>query len=505
MFSNLISEEKVSSYWGLVNMLYPLAAGVCLIYLLRSFLKPRWNRPCTAVLPFLLQLFSAVLIGWDPGSVGRFPGLAWMGYLMFLVMLCCVFYKGTWQEKIYIAVTFYGFYLLAMLAMEYTGYGLFHLVSGLETSAAGTKTPLFLFYTCPLFTVIPYETAYAYARLCNIIFLSLLISACFLIGFTCRFLAGKLRRRTWKMGRKELVFLLLPESAGISFYIFMAFVKPLLFEHAAVDLAKKYGPVLYIIIPALAVGFLAAILYSCDIFEQIMMLGEEKGKAVLLQGEVEQLEMHIREIEQLYTGIRSMKHDMKNYLFDMKNLLSARGIRVEEDKEGLGAYFSGIGETLERLNFNFYTGNPITDVIINGKYQQARQLEIQFSCSFFFPKDYGISAFDIGVILNNALDNALEACGNLRKLKPEELLCIQIETFCRNNMYFIEIANRFDGILRYEETKGGLMTRKDDLFEHGLGFRNISLCAEKYLGKADYRYSKDTFYLTVMMQRVWNG
>lgn len=505
IFSSLISEDKVSSWWGIVNIVYPLAASVCLVYLSRGFLKLKWKQPWMAVLPFFLHLVSVLIIGWEPGSGWPFPGLALLGYLVFLIVLCCAFYRGDFFEKVYIATTFYAFYLLIMLAMAYIGYGLFHLVSRLDASAVRPKPPVFIFYTCPLFTVIPYETARAYGGLCNMIFLLLMAGACCLIVFAGRFLAKKLRRRTWKMGGKELVFLLLPESAGISFYVFMTFVKPLLFDETAVNLAKQYGLVLYIIIPALAVGFLAAILYSCDIFEQIMLLGQEKGKSVMLLGQVEQLELHIREIEQLYTGIRRMKHDMKNYLFDIRNLLDTRGICVEEDEEGLGAYFSGIGKTLEQLDFRFHTGNPITDVIVNGKYQQARQMGIEFSCSFSFPKEYGISAFDIGVILNNALDNALEACGNLQKRKPEEPLFIQIETYCRNNMYFIEIANRFDGILRYEETKGELLTRKDNAFEHGLGFQNLSLCAEKYLGKAAYRYSTDTFYLTVMLQRVWNS
>lgn len=41
------------------------------------------------------------------------------------------------------------------------------------------------------------------------------------------------------------------------------------------------------------------------------------------------MQAHIREIEQLYTGVRSMRHDMQNYLFDIKSLLAAQGVSVE--------------------------------------------------------------------------------------------------------------------------------------------------------------------------------
>ena len=507
MFGNLISQEKVSSAWGIVNVLYPLAASGALLYLFGSSFKLRGRQPLLAGLPFFLHLFLTMVMGWEPGGVRPFYGLAIFGYLAFLMALCCTFYRGALAKKAYLSAAFGACYLLAMAAMEYTGYGLFHLIARWEVAelGAGACEPLMIFYTCPLFAKIPRGMAYAYAGLCNLIFLLLLAGACGLIIFSSWYLAGKFGRRTWKMGRKELTVLLIPAGAGISFYVFMAFVRPLLFEPAAVDLAKKYGLVLYVIVPALAVGYLAAVLYSCDLLEQMMSLGAERGRSALLQGQVEQLETHIREIEQLYTGIRSMKHDMKNYLFDIQSLLRARGIDVDADEEGLGAYFSGIGEAMKRLDFSFHTGNPITDVIINGKYQQARQLGIQFSCEFFFPNGYGIRAFDIAVILNNALDNALEACQNLQGRKMEEAPFIQIESFCRNSMYFIEIVNRFDGILRCEAPDGAPMTRKDDPLEHGLGFGNINLCAEKYLGKAEYRCSADTFRLTVMLQRVWGS
>ena len=59
-----------------------------------------------------------------------------------------------------------------------------------------------------------------------------------------------------------------------------------------------------------------------------------------------QIQNHIGEIEQLYTGIRSVKHDMQNYLFDIKSLLAVEGIAVEEGDSELGNYLAGIGKSL---------------------------------------------------------------------------------------------------------------------------------------------------------------
>lgn len=498
IFNNLISADIVSSPWGAVNLVYPVIAGACLVYLLRCILGPRFKWPLltAGILPFSLHLLAAAAMGWD-------PGILLAGYLAVLAAVCGVFYKGPVAAKVYLSVTFCVFYLLGIQAMEHIGYGLFQQFLKTELPPLGNRLPVLIFYTCPLFYNLPYPDGVSRAVVYNVIFLlSISLSSLFLMT-SVRYLVRKLKGRIWDMRRKELVFLLLPDGAGLSFYIFMTFIRQLLFETEAVDLAGRYGRWFYLIIPALTFAFQFAILYSCDIYERLLLFGEEKGRSDMLENQVKQMEDHIKDIEQLYTGIRSMKHDMKNYLFDIKSLLRARGIRVEEDADGLGAYFSGIGKAMEQMDAAYHTGNPVTDVVINGKYSQAKQQGIRFSCSFHFPEAYGISAFDVSIILNNSLNNALEACEKLKEQRPKQELTVSVEAYCRNNMFFIEVENTFDGVLRYEENGHILLTRKENAFEHGLGFQNIRQCAEKYLGAAEYRYSADKFHLTVMLQRVW--
>ncbi len=238
---------------------------------------------------------------------------------------------------------------------------------------------------------------------------------------------------------------------------------------------------------------------SYEIYQKLITYVAEKHRAEVLAGQVSQMQDHIREIEQLYTNVNSMRHDMKNYLFDIKSLLALRGIRVEEEEE-LAGYFSGIGATVDALNFSVHTGNPVTDVVLNGKLQQAKGLGIRFDCDFRFPQGFGIDVFDLSIILNNALNNALEACEAMPVQEPENPRFITITSCCKNNMFFIEIVNSFDGIL-YDTQSNRLISRKQDQRRHGLGFQNIVRCAQKYLGSADYTYHDGIFSLTVMLQK----
>ena len=48
---------------------------------------------------------------------------------------------------------------------------------------------------------------------------------------------------------------------------------------------------------------------------------------------------------------------------------------------GLAGYFSGIGTALDTLKFSIHTGNPVTDVVLNGKARRAKEHGILFDLS----------------------------------------------------------------------------------------------------------------------------
>ena len=58
----------------------------------------------------------------------------------------------------------------------------------------------------------------------------------------------------------------------------------------------------------------------------------------------------------------------------------------------------------------------------------------------------------------------------------------------------------FYGKLVRSRTDGRLLTTKPDSKNHGLGLRNIEVCAEKYYGKTEVTVREDEFELAVMLQ-----
>ena len=191
-----------------------------------------------------------------------------------------------------------------------------------------------------------------------------------------------------------------------------------------------------------------------------------------------------------------MKHDMKNYIADIDALMKT-GTQNQSGQEALRQYLDSLQTAVEQLDMKHNTGNPVTDVILQRYMRLCQENAIDFKADFIFPADMNIDAFDISIIINNALDNALEAC----KRQENGSKYIKLTAYRKENMFFIIVKNSFDGRLSQDGTSGRLCTSKQDSKNHGLGLRNIEVCAEKYYGRTESLVEDKEFELAVMLQK----
>lgn len=503
------TEEQLRSMNGVeyaalseqLSFLFPAVAGICLVCLLARCLKPRLRIPHWISSSLLTGLsFLVFYRGWQnflPDSLSPLLPVLDMVLLFGLLTLFC---RGRISKRIYLSITFLALYELCSVLYLYGKQFLEKLCGYFHVSTSPSLFPVYSW------VVNPGEASWRMTITVGVDW-----AGCLMLLFSCIILILSVRKLTRfapgeeeGIPRNELLFLLSPAFTGIVFFTFINVSRSLLVNPAFLKWTARGNPFfdlsLYFLIFFVAATTILCILYAYNIYQKLIASMQDKHRAALLASQVDQMQAHIREIEQLYTGVRSMRHDMQNYLFDIKSLLAAQGVSVEGEGE-LAGYFSGIGTALDALNFYFHTGNPVTDVVLNGKYQQAKSMGIQFDSEFLFPSDYGIDVFDLSIILNNALNNALEACEVLSGSDPEAERFISVTSYCKNNMFLIEVKNSFDGTVCVTED-GGLKSRKQDTHRHGLGFQNIVRCADKYLGSADYTCCDRTFTLIVMLQKI---
>lgn len=305
----------------------------------------------------------------------------------------------------------------------------------------------------------------------------------------------QLRKCERELHAKELCFLLLSSVTGIFFVNIIFQILIIVTEDIVLNLYDQY-PVLAGAVPVTALLFYAGILVTISSYRQMIGLQEEKKKYFVEEQQVRAIQERMQQVDQFYTGIRQMKHEMKNHLTNIQGLL--RTGNYEEMEQ----YITKIDESMGVLELDIKTGNAVTDVIINDKCKAARGQGVRFHCDFCYPDSAGYDAYDIGIILHNLLENAKEACD---KMQSGERY-ISISGRQKNKFFFIKVLNSFEGEIVLDEESGLPRSMKSgETALHGIGLSNVRREVLKYMGDMDIRVKKTEFQVTVMLQEKCGG
>ncbi len=231
----------------------------------------------------------------------------------------------------------------------------------------------------------------------------------------------------------------------------------------------------------------AAILIAVIIYQRIKEKQREEHMNLLLAEQIENTKQHIREVEKLYCDIRALKHDMGNHISVLENLF------LKNETKEFEKYMTELKYAWSESVAEIKTGNPVTDVILTQKQKEAEENGIEFKCEFYYPTDTNINAFDISVILNNAITNAFEGVKNCKK--PY----IVVSAYRKKNAYMLEVSNCICKSVKIDDETGLPETVKKDKGNHGFGLANICKVTQKYYGGIDISQDENSFTLTVML------
>ncbi len=293
--------------------------------------------------------------------------------------------------------------------------------------------------------------------------------------------------------QKEQTFCLLPSVSAIMMCAMLRLILVSV-ENGYTTLIYQRYPLLYFIIPTASAMMLAVIVYSFKLYQEMTGLRQEQTDRAVLESQVAAMRNDLSE----YENLRAFRHDIKNSIAALHGLI----LRKCPGDDEINNYFESMSLPFLQAENRVRTGNAVCDTIISSKFGAA-QSEIENikldADGFFFTEEIKADPYDIGIILNNGLDNAYEACRRLKEQNPGAETFITVHSFKRQNMYFIEIENSFDGVLRTEKGNALPLSLKDGAL-HGIGLRNIRSCAEKYMGGIDIIVKNNTFILSVMLK-----
>ncbi len=472
---------------GMFGILLYLFEGYCIQLFFGRFAEPKLRRLRNAqwaagIAWIAIKIISGRLFRETDG-VTLVLGLIFTTAVLFV--FCVGWYGGNIQTKIFLTIQFISLRELAFWA----GYSFLYI---------GNSLMDFLIQKAGDMALVEYIPITVDVLACVSVAFVAVIEGILLFASVRKIVSCYHCREKGKMD-KEVAFYLLPAVAGVLVAVLVRLLLLAVTDGIPVLLYDRH-PALYLIIPMTALVLLGTIVFSFRIYQDMVVLQEERAEKIILENQITQMQGSMVEMEHLYDGIRSVKHDMKNHMAVLQNLIRKK--YSGEDEEIL-QYFEGMYQSVEQLDSRVHTGNAVSDAVVGSKFRYAAKKVkgIRLDAKgFMLPDTVTIKAYDMGIILNNGLDNAVEACIRMREKQPDAQAYITIRSFKAKNMFFIEIENSFDGMALPRKDSGLPISTKEDKEVHGIGLRNIRKCAVKYGGDMDCIVKGSRFILSVMVK-----
>ena len=302
-------------------------------------------------------------------------------------------------------------------------------------------------------------------------------------------LQRQIRKQRMTLHRRELCYISLVPTAGI---LFGQVISRLLVEFKDGVLLQLYErhPAFLAVVPVLALLFYAGAYLTIAFQQGMSALREERAAHYVEYQQTQTIRARIHEAERFYTSIRRLKHEMRGHLTNIK------GLARSGEYASLDDYIAKMDESMSDFELTLQTGNPVTDVIVNDTRRRSLDLGIYFQVDFCYPEPGAYDAFDVGIILQNLLQNALEAC---EKVSEGERFIV-LTGKRKGRFFLIEVKNSFVGEVVFGQEGLPVTTKKEDAPMHGIGLSNVRWEAEKYMGELELKTDQREFSATVLLQ-----
>lgn len=198
------------------------------------------------------------------------------------------------------------------------------------------------------------------------------------------------------------------------------------------------------------------------------------------------------EIDTEYYSILQNQYENSNILIhDIKrHLLSIKELSNEKDFEGINKYIDNLYENYQIKYLRIYSDNKLINAIINRYMNTCKDKTIDFYCDIRDIDFSFMSDNDITSLLDNLLENAIEATQNAND-KKIELTVKPINT----NYIVINAWNYCSSAPNLKD--GKLQTTKSNKFIHGYGIKSIERIAKQYDGNVSHSFNPDEMKFTL--------
>lgn len=198
---------------------------------------------------------------------------------------------------------------------------------------------------------------------------------------------------------------------------------------------------------------------------------------------------HYSELYAQQEALKKFRHDSKNFYTSLISILETLSTKDA---------INYIKDKIEIDIFNnnpINSGHPVIDAIIYSKNLYAQKQGASINSNIKITTKILIDELELGVLIGNALDNAIEAVSNLDKSKSK---IINLYILSSGDMLSIEVTNQTNNNI---DTLN-LMTSKNDTRMHGYGISSIETITTKHKGNLSISCENNIFTLSAILVNI---
>lgn len=227
-----------------------------------------------------------------------------------------------------------------------------------------------------------------------------------------------------------------------------------------------------------------AVFYVIDKLNELI---EVKEKLLFAEKHINNQVAHYQELSKYQNELKVFRHDIKNRLLILMGL-------IEEGRsdKALQTMKSEL-DLLEEINCQIInSGNPIVDAILQAKFHRANEKNITLQISTRLAEEIRIDELELGIVLGNALDNAVEA---VEKNSDGNKKHIKLMMASTDGRISISVTNPVEKNINTDV----MITSKPDKDNHGYGIKSIKAIAEKHDGIVSLSCDNVIFNININM------
>ena len=212
---------------------------------------------------------------------------------------------------------------------------------------------------------------------------------------------------------------------------------------------------------------------------------QPEADLLLLRQHMEMQQESMAALEQNYRMQRRSAHEFEHHIGVLRDLLNRGEVVAARE------YLDRLKKNRSIQVMSVSSNHPVVDVILNQKYQTARENEIRMQIRVNDLSALKVPTDSLVVVLTNLLDNAIEACRRVDGCR--EIFC----SVLYDDGLYISIRNTSEPV---QIVDGKIPTSKQDSLSHGFGLLSVTYVLDQLDAEYTFGYDEGWFHFAAEIE-----